>query len=104
MLARSRRQRRGQNWRPGLLVRHDHQPPELHRRVGRGFGSGGDDALVQGDDLGQRVLAGLADLGALDRGASLGPDGVQALEGEQAFGELAFEGDEGFGGAGLGGG
>jgi hypothetical protein len=34
----------------------------------------------------------------------VGPGGVQALEVEQAFGELVFEGDEGFGGGGHGGG
>ncbi len=91
-------------WRPGVFLRHDRQAPELHRGVGQGFGSGGDDAVPKGDDLGQRVLALPADLGALDRGASLGPGGVHRLEGEQVFGEALFEGGEGFGGAGAGGG
>ena len=46
-----------------------------------------------------------ADLGPLDRGASAGPGFVQALEGEQALGEVLFEDGEGFGGAGhVGGG
>ena len=43
-----------------------------------------------------------ADLGALDRGAAAGPGFVQALEGEQAFGEALFEDGEGFGGGGHG--
>ena len=49
-------------------------------------------------DQGQRVLTLPADLGPLDRGAGAGPGLVQTLEVEQAFGELVFEGDEGFGG------
>ncbi len=71
----------------GLHLRHDHQPPEPHRRIGQGLGSAGGDALAQGDDFGQRLLTLPAYLGALDRGASLGPGFAQALEGEQAFGE-----------------
>ncbi len=43
-----------------------------------------------------------ADLGALDRGAAAGPGGVRALEGEQVLGEAPFEGDKGFGEAGMG--
>ncbi len=43
-----------------------------------------------------------AELGALDRGAPLGPGFAQALEGEQALGEVPFEVDEGFGGGGHG--
>ncbi len=43
-----------------------------------------------------------ADLGALDRGAAAGPSLVHRLELEQAFGEMVFEGDEGFGGGGHG--
>ena len=38
------------------LLRHDHQAPELHRGVGHGLGSGGDDAVLKGDNPGQRVL------------------------------------------------
>ena len=90
--------------RPGLLVRHDLQAPELHRGVGQGLCSGGDDAVPKGDDLGQRVLTLPADLGPLYRGTASGPGFVQALEGEQAFGEALFEDGEGFGGAGHGGG
>ena len=45
-----------------------------------------------------------AGVGALDRGTPSGPSLVQTLELEQAFGELVFEGDEGFGGGGHGGG
>ncbi len=45
-----------------------------------------------------------ADLGTLYRGAAAGPGFVQALEVEQAFGEALFEGGEGFGGGGHGGG
>ncbi len=44
------------------------------------------------------------DVGPFDRGAALGPSFVQALEVEQAFGEALFEGDEGLGGGGHGGG
>ena len=62
---------------PGLFLRHDHQPPELHRGVGQGLGSGG---------------------------AAAGLGFVQAIEGEQTFGEAGFEGDEAFGGGGHGGG
>ena len=75
-------------WRPGFFLRHDHQAPELHRGVGQGLGSGGDDAAPKGDEPGQRVLALPTDLGALDRGAAAGPGFVQALEVEQAFGGL----------------
>jgi len=42
---------------PRHLLRHDHQAPELHRGISQGLGSGGDDALAKGDDLGQRILA-----------------------------------------------
>ncbi len=45
MLARSWRQRRGELWRPECFLRHDHQPPELHRSVGQGLGSAGDDVV-----------------------------------------------------------
>ena len=95
-----------QDVRPGLLVlHHDHQAPELHRRVGLGFGSGGNDAVPKGDGPGPRVLTLPADLGPLDRGAALRPGGVQALEIDQAVDEPVFEGGEGFGGAGhVGGG
>ena len=78
-------------WRPGVFLRHYHQPPELHRGVGQGLGPPGDDALLQGDDPVQRVLKLPADRGPLDRGASLGPGFVQALEGEQAFGKRGGE-------------
>ncbi len=77
-------------------------PPELHRRVGLGFGSGGNDAVPKGDNPGQRVLTLPADLGPLDRGTAAGPGFVQELEVEQASGEALFEGGEGFGGAGHG--
>ncbi len=58
--------------------------------------------LPEGGDLVQRLLALSSDLGALDRGASLGPGLVQAFEGEQAFGEALFEGDEVSEGPGMG--
>ena len=45
-----------------------------------------------------------ADFGSLDRGMAAGPGFVQALEGEQAFGEALFEDWEGFGGGGYRGG
>ena len=45
----------------------------------------------------------LADLGALYRGAAAGPGAVQALEVEQASGEMILEDGEGFGGTGHGG-
>ncbi len=50
------------------------------------------------------ILALGADLRALNSGTATGSDFVQALEGEQAFGETLFEGGEGFGGGGHGGG
>ena len=77
-------------------------PPELHRGVGQGLGSGGDDAVPKGDGPGPHVLTLPADLRPLERGAAAGPGFVQALEVEQASGEALFEGDEGFGGAGHG--
>ena len=79
-------------------------PPELHRGVGQGLGSGGDDAVPKGDGPGPHVLTLPADVGPLDRGTSSGLSFVQALEFEQTFGEPVFEGDEGFGGVGHGGG
>ncbi len=72
--------------------------------IGQGRGPSSGDALPQGDDPGQRVLALPADLGPLDRGASLGPGGVHRLEVEQALVEALLEGGEGFGGGGHGGG
>ncbi len=60
-----------------------------------------------------RVFALPTDLGALDRGAAAGPGLVQQLDRGAAAGpglvqqlevEQAFEGGEGFGGAGHGGG
>ena len=39
-----------------------------------------------------------------NRGAAVGSDFAQAFEGKQASGEVLFEGGEGFGGAGHGGG
>ena len=62
-----------QGMQPGRFLRHDHQASELHRGVGLGFGSGGDDAAPKGDDPGQHVLTLPADLRALDRGAPAGP-------------------------------
>ena len=59
---------------------------------------GGDDAAPKGGDPGQRVLALPADLRTLDRAAAAGPDFVQTFE------ETLFEGGEGFGGGGHGGG
>ncbi len=70
-------------------------PPELRRGVGQGLGSAGDDAILDRNDPGQRVLALPADLGPLDRGTPPGPGFVQALEVEQAFGEALFENGEG---------
>ncbi len=75
-------------------------PPELHRGVGQGLGSGGDDAVPKGDGPGPHVLTLPADLRPLDRGAASRPGFVQALEGEPAFGEALFEDGEGFGGGG----
>ena len=75
-------------------------PPELHRGVGQGLGSGGDDAVPKGDGPGPHVLPLPADLGPLYRGTASGPGFVQALEGEQAVDEVLFEGDEAFGGGG----
>ena len=86
------------------IVQFLRPPPELHRGVGQGFGSGGNDAVPKGDDPGQRVLTPPVDLRALDRGATAGPGFVQALEVEQAGNEALFEGGEGFGGAGCRGG
>ncbi len=75
----------------------------MFKKVQNGSGPGGNDAAPKGDDPGQRVLSLPADLGPLYRGPAAGPGFVQALEGEQAFGETLFEGWEGFGGAGQGG-
>ena len=69
-------------------------------RGGQGLASAGGDALAQGDNLGQRLLAPPANSGTVERVAAMGPSFVQALEGEQAFGEALFEGGEGFGGGG----
>ena len=82
--------------------RLDGQPAELHRRIGQGLGSAGGDALAQGDDLGERLLALPPGVGPLDRGTPSGPGAIKALEVEQALGELVFEGDEAFGGGGQG--
>ena len=46
----------------------------------------------------------LADLGALYRGVLMGPGFVQEPGVEQTFGVLFLEDEEGFGGAGRGGG
>ena len=78
------------------IVQFLRPPPELHRGVGQGFGSGGDDTVPKSDDPGQRVRALPADLGALDRGAASGSGFVQALEFEQAVDEPVFEDREGF--------
>ena len=56
--------------------------------------------VPKGDGLGPHVLTLPADLRPLDRGAALGLGFVQALEGEQAFGEAPFEDGEVFGGVG----
>ena len=57
----------GIGMRPGLLVHHDHQPPELHRRVGQGLGPGLGDLAFEVVDLDQGViqLAGGRQLGTL---------------------------------------
>ena len=70
-----------QGVRPWLLVRHDHQAPELHRGVGQGLGPGGDDAVPQGRDLGQCLLAPPADLGPVQDMGCMGPRGVPACTG-----------------------
>ena len=101
MLTRSRRQRREQMWRSGLLLRHDDQAAELHRGVGQGFGSGGDDTVPKGDNPGQRVLTLPVAPDPLDRGAAARSGFVQELEGEKAFDKAPFEGDEVFGEGGL---
>ena len=69
------------------FFRHDHQPPELHRGVGQGLGSDGDDAGPKGDNPGQRVLALPDDLRMLDRGAAAVPSLVQMIEVESRLSE-----------------
>ncbi len=70
-----------QGMRPGLLVRHNHQAPELRRGVGQVLGSGGDDAIPKGDDLGQCLLAPPVDLGPVQDMGCMGPRGVPACTG-----------------------
>ncbi len=57
--------------------------------------------MPEGHDLGQRLLAPPADLGALDRGTAFGPGLVQTIKGEQGIGKLVFEFGEAFSGGGY---
>ena len=88
----------------GLMRFRPSGPRGLRRSVGQGLGTAGDDAVPKGDNPGQRVLTLPVAPDPLDRGAAARSGFVQALEGEQVFGEALFEGGEGFGGAGHEGG
>ncbi len=81
--------------RASVNVRERHRP---------GLSPGAGDAVPQGRDLGQSLFALAADPGPLDRGGSLRPGGVQALEVEERIGVTGLEGDVAFRGGGNGGG
>ncbi len=81
-----------------------HTSGDVSKACGRGSSSAMTTRRRSCTAASARVFALPTDLGALDRGAAAGPGFVQAIEGEPAFGEALFEGDEAFGGARHGGG